>query len=74
MCVVPLIIVLVITALVVFRRELTGSPAAPASKPTPSAKQCPLRQLTGDQEVAPCRSPPIQGATYQPHTSYLLNI
>jgi hypothetical protein len=42
--VLPSIIVLVITALIVFRRELTTLPAAPASKPTPGAKQRPLRQ------------------------------
>jgi hypothetical protein len=44
MSVVPSIIVLVITALLVFRRELTTRPAAPASKPTPGAKRRPLRQ------------------------------
>jgi hypothetical protein len=37
MCVVPSIIVLLVTALVVFRRELTAPPAAPASKHPPIA-------------------------------------
>ena len=37
MCVVPSIIVLLITALVVFRRELIAPPAAPASKHPPIA-------------------------------------
>jgi hypothetical protein len=44
MSVVPSIIVLVITALLVFRRELTTRPAAPASKVTPGAKRRSLRQ------------------------------
>jgi hypothetical protein len=44
MSVVPSIIVLVITALLVFRRELTTRPAAPASKLTPGAKRRSLRQ------------------------------
>ena len=44
MSVVPSIIVLVITALIVFRRELTTLSAAPASKPTPGVKLRPLRQ------------------------------
>jgi hypothetical protein len=39
MSVVPSLIVLVITALLVFRRELTTLSAAPASKPTPGAKR-----------------------------------
>ncbi len=55
MSVVPSIIVLLITALIVFRRELTGRPGAPASKPMPGAKQRPcvspsrdfVRQLDG---------------------------
>jgi hypothetical protein len=42
--VLPSIIVLVITALIVFRRELTNLPVAPASKPTPGAKKRPLRR------------------------------
>jgi hypothetical protein len=37
MSVVPSIIVLMITALVVFRRELTGRPAGPALTPPPVA-------------------------------------
>jgi hypothetical protein len=44
MSVVPSLIVLVITALLVFRRELTTRPAAQASKPTPVAKRRPLGQ------------------------------
>jgi hypothetical protein len=36
--VLPSIIVLVITALIVFRRELTTLAAAPASKPAPGVK------------------------------------
>jgi hypothetical protein len=40
----PSILVLVITALLVFRRDFIGRPAAPASKPTPGAKRRPLRQ------------------------------
>jgi hypothetical protein len=43
--VLPSIIVLVITALIVFRRELTALSAALASKLTPGAKRRPLRQL-----------------------------
>ena len=39
MSVVPSIIVLVITALIVFRRELTSRPAASASKPPPGANR-----------------------------------
>jgi len=42
--VLPSIIVLVITALLVFRRELTTRPAAPASKLTPGAKRRSVRQ------------------------------
>jgi hypothetical protein len=37
MCVVPSIIVLMITALLVFRRELTTPRSAPASMPAPSS-------------------------------------
>jgi hypothetical protein len=44
MCVVPSIIVLVITALIVFRRELTARSGAPRRKPPTGAKQYPLRQ------------------------------
>jgi hypothetical protein len=43
MCVVPSIIVLIITALVVFRRELTAPRAASASKPAPGAARPPGR-------------------------------
>jgi hypothetical protein len=41
MCVVPSIIVLMITALLVFRRELTTPRAAPASKPAPGSARPP---------------------------------
>jgi len=43
MDVVPSIIVLAITTLLVFRRDLTTRPAMPASKPMPDAKRRPLR-------------------------------
>jgi len=42
--VLPSIIVLVITALIVFRRELTTRLATPASKPMPDAKPRLLHQ------------------------------
>jgi hypothetical protein len=49
MSVVPSIIVLVITALLVFRYELTHL-AAPASKPTPAPRRRPLRQSKASKE------------------------
>ena len=49
MSIVPSIIVLVITALIVFRRDFTGRPAAPASKPTPGGKR---RQAAGFLEAS----------------------
>src|SRR5262249_19178361 len=49
MSVVPSIIVLVITALLVFRYELTHL-AAPASKPTPAPQRRPLRQSKASKE------------------------
>jgi hypothetical protein len=49
MSVVPSIIVLVITALLVFRYELTHL-AAPASKPTPAPRRRPLRQSKASQQ------------------------
>jgi hypothetical protein len=39
MCVVPSVIVLAITALLVFRREITNPLSSLASKPTPGAKR-----------------------------------
>ena len=49
MSVVPSLIVLVITALLVFRYELTHL-AAPASKPTPAPRRRPLRQSKASQQ------------------------
>jgi hypothetical protein len=39
MCVVPSVIVLAITALLVFRREITNPLSSLASKPAPGAKR-----------------------------------
>jgi hypothetical protein len=52
MSVVPPIIVLVITALLVFRHELTHL-AAPTSKPTPAPRRRPLRQSQGEPGIWP---------------------
>jgi hypothetical protein len=50
--VLPSIIVLVITALIVFRRELTALSAAPASKPTPGAKWRSLAAIQAETSSA----------------------
>jgi hypothetical protein len=62
MSVVPSIIVLVITALLVFRYELTHL-AASASKPTPAPQRRPLRQSKASQEFGrgASRSAPSTG-------------
>jgi hypothetical protein len=59
MCVVPSIIVLLITALLVFRRELTTPRAAPASKPAPGAA-CPPRR-SSRQSQRPLKPLPAGG-------------
>ena len=53
--VLPSIIVLAITALLVFRRELTTRPATPASKPMPDAKRRPLHQSKSTPDPAMVR-------------------